>query len=511
MTTPADERVTVGLVRGLHGLRGAVRVEVLSDDPERFAVGSVLFAEGDERPLTIAWSRPGQAGPAGAFRGAARRARRPSTLRERYLEAARRRAAARGHLLLAPDRRPGGHAPPAGRSWARWPMSSVPVKARSTSCAADALGEILVPGRHGRRRRARPASGPAGGRCGRAGPARRASTAPPAPGGHTPLHARRLEPPRAEARARERETQAPGQAERIAPDGRRGSTDDGCAAGAQRWSHGLGRDALMRIDVITLFPAIFPGPLAESIPGRALEQGLAELHAHDLRQWGLGKHRSVDDYPYGGGAGMILRPEPVAAALDAVAPAGLGCVSHPARSGRRALPPGAGPGPRRARAPRLRLSSLRGHRRSRAVDGRPRALGRRLRRLRRRDPGAGGHRRGAAAAAGRHRRRLDRGGIVLARPARVPAVDPTAGVPGPVRARDPRQRQPRRGRRLAPRAGPRADPAEAARPAVRRRARATAEAALDREPAILRHRPRQDSPRPRMPAAGRGRGPHTRK
>ena len=80
----------------------------------------------------------------------------------------------------------------------------------------------------------------------------------------------------------------------------------------------------MRIDVITLFPSIFPGPLAESIPGRALGQGLAELHAHDLRAWGLGKHRSVDDYPYGGGAGMILRPEPVAEALDAIAPSDSG-------------------------------------------------------------------------------------------------------------------------------------------------------------------------------------------
>ena len=60
--------------------------------------------------------------------------------------------------------------------------------------------------------------------------------------------------------------------------------------------------------------------MAESIPGRVLEQGLATLEAHDLREWGLGKHRSVDDYPYGGGAGMILRPEPIAAALEAVAP-----------------------------------------------------------------------------------------------------------------------------------------------------------------------------------------------
>ncbi|MCL6596838.1 MAG: hypothetical protein K6V73_11635 [Firmicutes bacterium] len=52
------------------------------------------------------------------------------------------------------------------------------------------------------------------------------------------------------------------------------------------------------------------------IPGRALERGLAVLRVHDLRRWGLGRHRAVDDYPYGGGAGMVLRPEPVAAALD---------------------------------------------------------------------------------------------------------------------------------------------------------------------------------------------------
>ena len=74
----------------------------------------------------------------------------------------------------------------------------------------------------------------------------------------------------------------------------------------------------LRIDVITLFPQCFPGPLAESIPGRALARGLAELRGHDLRQWGLGRYRAVDDAPYGGGAGMVLRPEPIAAALDAV-------------------------------------------------------------------------------------------------------------------------------------------------------------------------------------------------
>jgi tRNA (guanine37-N1)-methyltransferase len=75
----------------------------------------------------------------------------------------------------------------------------------------------------------------------------------------------------------------------------------------------------LRIDVVTIFPELFPGPLGASIPGRALERGLAELRAHDLREWGLGRHRSVDDYPYGGGAGMIMRPEPIAAALSALA------------------------------------------------------------------------------------------------------------------------------------------------------------------------------------------------
>ena len=72
----------------------------------------------------------------------------------------------------------------------------------------------------------------------------------------------------------------------------------------------------LEIDILTLFPAMIEGPLAESIPGRIQEQGLAVIRVHDLREWGLGRHRSVDDAPYGGGAGMILRPEPVAAALD---------------------------------------------------------------------------------------------------------------------------------------------------------------------------------------------------
>jgi tRNA (guanine37-N1)-methyltransferase len=74
----------------------------------------------------------------------------------------------------------------------------------------------------------------------------------------------------------------------------------------------------LEIDVVCLFPGMLEGPLSESIPGRIRERGLAEIRVHDLRQWGLGRHRSVDDAPYGGGAGMVMRPEPVAAALDAL-------------------------------------------------------------------------------------------------------------------------------------------------------------------------------------------------
>ncbi len=74
----------------------------------------------------------------------------------------------------------------------------------------------------------------------------------------------------------------------------------------------------LEIDILTLFPAMLEGPLSGSIPARIQEQGLAAVRVRDLREWGLGRHRSVDDAPYGGGAGMVLRPEPVAAALDEI-------------------------------------------------------------------------------------------------------------------------------------------------------------------------------------------------
>jgi tRNA (guanine37-N1)-methyltransferase len=75
---------------------------------------------------------------------------------------------------------------------------------------------------------------------------------------------------------------------------------------------------MLEIDVVCLFPGMLEGPLSESIPGRTQERGLVAIRVHDLRQWGIGRHRSVDDTPYGGGAGMVLRPEPVADALDAL-------------------------------------------------------------------------------------------------------------------------------------------------------------------------------------------------
>ncbi len=76
---------------------------------------------------------------------------------------------------------------------------------------------------------------------------------------------------------------------------------------------------MMRFDVITLFPQVFPGPLSIGVVGRALEAGLVQIETHDLRQWGLGVHRQVDDIPFGGGPGMVLRPEPLFAAVRAVA------------------------------------------------------------------------------------------------------------------------------------------------------------------------------------------------
>ncbi|QZY28127.1 tRNA (guanosine(37)-N1)-methyltransferase TrmD [Nocardioides coralli] len=71
----------------------------------------------------------------------------------------------------------------------------------------------------------------------------------------------------------------------------------------------------MRIDVVSIFPA-YLGPLRLSLPGKAVEAGLLQLAVHDLRDWTHDRHRTVDDTPYGGGAGMVMKPEPWGEALD---------------------------------------------------------------------------------------------------------------------------------------------------------------------------------------------------
>lgn len=78
---------------------------------------------------------------------------------------------------------------------------------------------------------------------------------------------------------------------------------------------------MFRATVLTLFPDMFPGPLGLSLSGDGLARGLWSLEARDIRDHGLGKHRSVDDTPAGGGAGMVLRADVLASAIDAAAPA----------------------------------------------------------------------------------------------------------------------------------------------------------------------------------------------
>ena len=76
---------------------------------------------------------------------------------------------------------------------------------------------------------------------------------------------------------------------------------------------------IFRATVLTLFPDMFPGPLGHSLAGRALESGLWRLDARDIRESATDRHRSVDDAPFGGGAGMVMRPDVLDAALAAVA------------------------------------------------------------------------------------------------------------------------------------------------------------------------------------------------
>jgi tRNA (guanine37-N1)-methyltransferase len=76
----------------------------------------------------------------------------------------------------------------------------------------------------------------------------------------------------------------------------------------------------VRIDVFTIFPGIFEAPLRESLLGRAIGEGLLDIRVHDLREWSGDRHRVVDDTAYGGGPGMVMKPEPFFAAVESLDP-----------------------------------------------------------------------------------------------------------------------------------------------------------------------------------------------
>ncbi len=76
----------------------------------------------------------------------------------------------------------------------------------------------------------------------------------------------------------------------------------------------------MRIDIFTIFPGIFDGPLRESLLGRAIEAGILDVRVHDIRDHAHDRHRQVDDEPFGGGPGMVMKPEPIFAAVESLGP-----------------------------------------------------------------------------------------------------------------------------------------------------------------------------------------------
>lgn len=76
----------------------------------------------------------------------------------------------------------------------------------------------------------------------------------------------------------------------------------------------------MRVDIFTIFPKIFEGPLRESLLGKGIAAGLVDVRVHDVRDFTSDRHRQVDDVPFGGGPGMVMKPEPVFAAVEALGP-----------------------------------------------------------------------------------------------------------------------------------------------------------------------------------------------
>ncbi len=90
----------------------------------------------------------------------------------------------------------------------------------------------------------------------------------------------------------------------------------------------------MRVDAVSIFPEYLDVPLHVSLLGKAVGRGLLDVRLHDLRRWTSDRHRTVDDTPYGGGAGMVMRPEPWGLALDEIAPAGGARLVVPTPAGR---------------------------------------------------------------------------------------------------------------------------------------------------------------------------------
>ena len=91
----------------------------------------------------------------------------------------------------------------------------------------------------------------------------------------------------------------------------------------------------MRIDILTLFPGMFAGPLDDSIVRRAREGGFLDLRVHNLRDYARDKHKMVDDRPFGGGPGMLLKPEPLFEAVESIDPDRVGRVILTDPGGRR--------------------------------------------------------------------------------------------------------------------------------------------------------------------------------
>jgi tRNA (guanine37-N1)-methyltransferase len=75
---------------------------------------------------------------------------------------------------------------------------------------------------------------------------------------------------------------------------------------------------MLRIDILSVVPALLESPFSHSILKRAIDKGLVEVHVHNIRDWATGKHKSVDDYAYGGGAGMVMMIEPIVACIESL-------------------------------------------------------------------------------------------------------------------------------------------------------------------------------------------------